>query len=139
MSWIIDDDMQDTLGKYAWQQIKGGYWLRMSKTSAGRKGLLLHREVWRIKMGTDVEEINHINGDPNDNRICNLEAATRQLNNLDRRYKKRDLPTGVTQKSKNCFKAKLSGKTIGYYKTPEEAGQAYTKAKEEKLACLRHK
>lgn len=58
-----------------------------SKTRRGyyRGGLLgrnvmAHRVVWKWHFDTEPDEIDHINGDPSDNRIENLRAATRQDN-----------------------------------------------------------
>ena len=54
------------------------------------KALLLHRLVWTLHFGAipDGYVIDHINGDPLDNRIENLRAVTRSLNQRNARRPK---------------------------------------------------
>lgn len=42
--------------------------------------LYAHRVAWKMVHGNEVDQIDHINGDRSDNRICNLEAATNASN-----------------------------------------------------------
>jgi hypothetical protein len=47
---------------------------------------LLHRVIWTIVTGETVfDEIDHINGDPADNRFCNLRVATHYQNMTNRK------------------------------------------------------
>lgn len=79
-----------------------------------------------------AEEIDHINRDPSDNRLCNLREATRVQNNVNRtRTRVRNLPRGV-ERNKKKFMARLrvGGITrhLGTFSTPEEAHEKYMDA-----------
>lgn len=80
--------------------------------------------------------IDHIDGDSRNNRIANLRVATKCINmqNIRKPYAGEELPLGVTKKSKYKYRAQIrpeNGKNvyIGSFNTPEEAHEAYLKAK----------
>lgn len=57
-------------------------------SSLGGKRMLAHRVAWAVYYGEWPEgEIDHINGDPTDNRIANLRCVTRQQNAKNRSVK----------------------------------------------------
>lgn len=98
-----------------------------------------HRLAWLYHYGVfPKSHIDHINGIRSDNRIENLREAS-QAENCQNLKKSRGASgfLGVTIDShrKNRWKSsiKLNGKQthLGWYKTPEEAHQAYIKAKRE--------
>lgn len=88
-----------------------------------------HRAAWIVATGHNpLGVVDHINGDPQDNRFCNL----------------RDVPQKVNVQNTNKFKGyrlhscgkfeariKLDGVTtsLGLFKTPEDARDAYVSAK----------
>ena len=76
-----------------------------------------------------VEEIDHINGIKDDNRICNLRSVTRQQNMFNTKAK------GYSwHKASNKWKARImvNHKDIhlGLFNTEDEAREAYINAKE---------
>jgi hypothetical protein len=54
-----------------------------------------HRIIWKLKTGEEPPEIDHINGNPADNRWKNLRAANRAINNRNH-PRRRDNSSGVT-------------------------------------------
>src|SRR5215471_135388 len=54
-----------------------------------------HRIIWKLKTGEEPPEIDHINGNPADNRWENLRAASRAINNRNQ-PRRRDNVSGVT-------------------------------------------
>jgi hypothetical protein len=92
-----------------------------------------HRLAWQIIYKTIPEhEIDHINGNKLDNRICNLRLATRAENQRNVKLRK-DNTSGYKgvclDKSKNKWKAQASIagvlKHLGLFETPELAATAY--------------
>jgi hypothetical protein len=82
--------------------------------------------------------VDHINGDKRDNRWCNLRQADATINAQNvRKPSKRNglglLGVSPPQRGRTQFKAtiQVDGKSVhlGYYKTAEEAHEAYLKAK----------
>jgi hypothetical protein len=131
--FVVDEQFAEALAGYRWQEQRSGYLIRASKTSAGRKTLCLHREVWLLAYGQVPVELNHKNGLKYDCRLENLEPATRRLNNLDRRYRGRDLPTGVYRQGEK-YRARLGPAHLGTFSTPEDASAAYVAAKNQALS-----
>lgn len=92
---------------------------------------LIHRIIGYLFLGLDInnekEQIDHINGIRNDNRLENLRIVSNQQNSFNQKSK------GFT-KCKNKFRAriKINNKNIhlGSFETEEEAREAYLKAKE---------
>lgn len=111
-----------------------------SRVWADGSFVYVHRLVWIFHNG-DIpagSEIDHINGDRQDNRIENLRLATRAENrqNAGRQSNNSSGLTGVYKPKgygKWIAKIKKGGKTkhIGVYETKEEAAAAYAKAKAE--------
>lgn len=91
-----------------------------------------HRLIWVYHYGKIPAgmEIDHKNRDRSDNRIENLRLVTLQENKFNRKGK------GYSYiKSSGKYKAqiKLNGKNInlGHFDTPEDASEAYLKAKKD--------
>lgn len=94
------------------------------------KSYLVHRVCWAIFYGEHPPElIDHANGDPRDNRISNLRAATKTLNQANRSYK--IPPSGFrgVQKHGTGWRAVISfnrkRRSLGVFPTPEDASAAY--------------
>lgn len=74
-------------GRVAGQQRKDGYWsVRINK-----KSFLVHRVVYALHRGIDLakirEFVDHVDGDPSNNRPSNLRSATCRQNNANSRRK----------------------------------------------------
>ena len=101
------------------------------------KGYRAHRLAWMYLYGYFPKEIDHINGNRLDNRLCNLREVTRSENNQNHKKLRSNNTTGyvgVSQfKRDNNFLARIvvdgKIKSIGYFDTPEEASEAYLKEK----------
>jgi len=100
-----------------------------------------HRLVWLLTHGRwPTAFIDHINGDRDDNRLCNLREASSMENsrNMRRHRDNRAGFKGATYcpkryhlpwQSRICVKGKT--RPLGWYATAEEAHQAYLKAARE--------
>lgn len=92
-----------------------------------------HRLVWFLAHGEWPKgQINHINGDRQDNNLDNLEVVTNRENNQRKtRHLDGRLPGAHFHKRDKAWMSsgKIEGKTkyFGYYKTEQEAHEAYLK------------
>jgi hypothetical protein len=99
----------------------------------------LHRLIWLYTYGVwPAGDIDHINGDPSDNRLVNLRDVPHQTNAQNHRKAwGHNRSTGLLGASLHKFsglyiaRIRVSGvvHSLGYYKTPEEAHQAYLAGK----------
>ena len=117
-------------------------WGHMTFTFRGRT-CMVHRIAWLIATGAlPSNEIDHVDGDKENNRLSNLRDVTRNINQQNLRRAHRSNKTGYLGVSKAALNhpnrpwyasIKKDGKTrfLGYYDTPELAHQAYVKAKRE--------
>jgi hypothetical protein len=72
----------------------------------------VHRIIWAVHYGEDPElQIDHINGDGADNRLCNLRLATNAQNCMNARIDRRN-KVGV----KNVFRVKWSNRVTKTFK-----------------------
>lgn len=102
-----------------------------------RKQYLAHRLAWLYIHGKFPDhQIDHINHNRSDNRLCNLRAVTHQQNQWNLSNQKSNISgyTGVYF-YRNKYRALIgvSNKniTLGAFSTPQEAHQAYLRAKAE--------
>ena len=103
------------------------------------KHFLVHRLVANVFLNLNLNskmEVDHLNDNPADNRLINLKVVTPRENTGRAKAKKRNLPTGVTfYLRRNKFGARIYYNNkihfLGYYKTAEEASEAYQEALKE--------
>lgn len=106
------------------------YW----RVGINGRGYLAHRLAWFYVHGVWPLEIDHINGDPLDNRLCNLRTCTRQQNTWNRGIRGDSLVgvKGVGKHRANRYRASIwvngRHKFLGAYRTAEAAGAAYALA-----------
>lgn len=98
-----------------------------------------HRLAWLLTHGEwPTEHIDHINGNPSDNRISNLRQAT-QAQNLQNTRRRRDNKSGFKgvgfHNRKGCWRSeiRINGRRtfLGYFACPTAAHIAYCKAAKE--------
>jgi hypothetical protein len=108
------------------------------ETSIDCKKQKLHRLAWLHYYGEwPAGEVDHINGDPGDNRIANLRIAT-HAENMRNMKMKRTNSIGVKgvffDRARNKYQARIKvgykGIHLGRYDTIEEAAAAYARASE---------
>lgn len=89
-----------------------------------------HQFAWYWVNKECVEQLDHINGIKNDNRICNLRPVTHQQNQFNKLTT--NGYTFIEKSKKYRSRIMLNKKDIhlGYYNTEEEARNAYLAAKE---------
>jgi hypothetical protein len=114
-------------GKEITAKDKDGY---ITINSTKVKNLVIHQFAWYLINKEIVEQLDHINGVRDDNRICNLRSVTSQQNNWNRKKAK-----GYSwYKNYNKWVAQImvNGKNIhlGYFHNEEEAKEAYLNAKQ---------
>lgn len=106
--------------------------------SIAGKGYKAHRLAWLAHYGAFPEkEIDHINRDKSDNRVCNLRLADHAQNLQNLAAPRSDNKSGFLgvsfAKSANKWRAtiKVKGKqtNIGLFESPEKASDAYIAAK----------
>jgi hypothetical protein len=99
-----------------------------------------HRIIWCLVTGDDPGrlEVDHINGDPSDNAWHNLRLVSPTQNAHNRRLALNNTSgyQGVSwDKANKKWAARIMSNNrstnLGYFSTPEEAHQAYLKAKRE--------
>lgn len=127
-------------GRFTWKQSRGkkragdfagypdnlGYW----KVALDGRWIMAHRLAWAFCNSDEwpAGEIDHINGNPSDNRICNLRVATRSEN-----MRNADCGKGWHyHKRQKCWQALIRvnrvRKYLGRFDTEQEARAAYYKA-----------
>ena len=131
--WKIKPSNRFKLGMQAGSLVNG--YIRIH-TNGRQYGA--HRLAWLYIHGVEPEhQIDHINGNPSDNRIVNLRQAT-ALENAQNIRKPQKNNThgnlGVTyDPKKKLWRTRISvngtRKYIGKFKTQEQAAQAYLEAK----------
>lgn len=102
------------------------------RINISNKTVFIHRLVAYAYLGLDITDskiqIDHINRDPSDNRVCNLRLVTNQQNSFNQKA------NGYSKHTSGKYQAyiKVNGVSeyLGLFLTPEEAHNKYLEAKE---------
>ena len=112
------------------QKNSGGYTVIQMTILDKKYYLYGHHFAWWSVYNECVQELDHINGVRNDNRIENLRSVTRSQNQWNRLTAK----GYYWDKSRNKYRAEMriynKKKCLGYFNTEEEARNAYLNAKQ---------
>lgn len=112
--------------------------LGRAQIGINRKQVFVHKLVWFFETGVwPLQMIDHIDGNPLNNRFENLRLSDHKRNGQNQRAARNNLYTGLLgtswHKGKNKYIAaiKLNGvrKHLGYFDTAQEAHAAYVTAK----------
>jgi hypothetical protein len=124
---IVDDEDYAELAQYKWciRKTGGGQSIcaiRNAPTpvTSGPKQIQMHRQIMQAPDGIEVD---HANGDPLDNRRCNLRLATRSQNLANRRTFSSTGFKGVHRYSNDGSRFIMQFAQV--YNTAEEAARAY--------------
>lgn len=109
---------------------------RYAQIMIGKKNYLAHRLAWLYVHGyVPPQEVDHVNGNPRDNRIENLRLASKSQNaqNQRRSAKNSSGHKGVSwSRHKQRWRAaiKVGSRSIhlGYFRDPARAAEAYRHA-----------
>ena len=81
-----------------------------------------HRIIWKLVTGETAKDIDHLNGDPSDNRIANLRSCDHQTNLRNARCRRRS-KSGVT----GVYWNTAAGKWVAQMRVPElSVGKTFT-------------
>jgi len=109
-----------------------------TRIQIGSTGYLAHRLAWLYEFGVwPSKDIDHVNGDRSDNRLCNLRDVSRKINTQNRRTSPINNSCGFLGVSSHKNTGKfVSGiyiqgkrKHLGVFDTAEQAHEAYLIAK----------
>jgi hypothetical protein len=128
--WKIDRSDKVKKGKIAGCLRKDGY----ISIHHNKQTYTAHRLIFCYFYGYMPKYIDHINGNPSDNRIENLRECTSKQNNFNKKKYGKHKYKGV-YKSYNRYKVQIMHNGIllykGQYKTEEEAAIVYNNTAKE--------
>lgn len=130
----VDDEDFERLNAYRWLVNAKGYVVRFEGSSYNRHQTFMHNQVLNLPANSGVD---HIDNHKTNNQKNNLRIVTHSVNQQNRKTNSRNttgykgVSFSATRKYGGKYKATLgvNGKniSIGYFKTPEEAANAYDK------------
>jgi hypothetical protein len=104
-----------------------GYIVISINNNCKKYNIQSHQFIWYWVYGKVVEQIDHINRDKSDNRICNL----REVSNGQNQWNKKSNGYSMTKDGRYRSRIQVDKKVIhlGYFNTGQEAKQSYLEAK----------
>jgi len=133
-TWATRRSMAVKIGQEAGYVMNKGYRMILF----GARGYMAHRLAWLYHYGAwPTDQLDHINGDKDDNRIENLRVANDSQNQANVGLSRRN-KSGVKGVSWNARRKKWTaeirvntkGKHLGYFDRIEDAACAYAAAAE---------
>lgn len=128
---LVDNEDYDMLIQHHWFATKKGYVCGIIRTPSV-KMVLMHRIIMAPPKGVTID---HINGNPLDNRKCNLRICTHAENSRNKGKPKNNTSgykgVGVAWNYKFIASIGVNGKTIALgcsFETAEDAARAYNEA-----------
>lgn len=107
---------------------------------AGYGSLLAHRVIWKMAHGTEPPEIDHVNGNPLDNRLDNLREASHSRNCSNRGPRQRASGfRGVTRQGRRWRATiQVDGRwmSLGSFDDPAAAHAAYRRAAQDHFGAF---
>ncbi len=137
LTWNQRDDVESAWNaKYANKEAGGPHNAGYIRVRINGISYLAHRLIWLIVEGCwPSANLDHINGNRTDNRILNLREASCSQNNANRAHRNLTGYKGVTKWEYDgyvYYNARITKnrkcQSLGYFKTPEEAHEAYINA-----------
>jgi len=128
---FVDDEDLPSLSKSNWHISKGYVVRNIWVEGKGRRLSYIHREIMGLQR-SDPSKVDHINGNPLDNRKENLRVCTNSQN-LMNRGRPRSNTSGMKgvswDKRENKWRATIikdqKQRFLGYFRNPEEAYEVY--------------
>lgn len=137
--FIFDKDDYDVLSKYTWSNRKG-YAVSGERVNGKRRNVILHRLLLGLSDG-DGLEVDHINGNPGDNRKSNLRAVKHIDNMKNRKLSSRNKSgyAGVRHVDRWVASINADGKSIflGIFDNKDDAVKARREAEEKYFGEMR--
>ncbi len=126
--WVKHPRRSTANGTEAGNMMQNGY----RKLKFCGKQYLTHRVAWLLHYGSwPIGDIDHIDGNPSNNRLDNLRDVSHSINLQNRKSATRKNKTGflgvVKRKNKYAAHITINGKQVylGLFETAEFAHQAY--------------
>lgn len=136
LRWRVANSNRAPAGKIAGSKIKSGGMAGRVAIGIFGKHYLVHRIIWLHFYGEwPRKNIDHIDGNPSNNRISNLRDVSQSVNMQNLKKANKSNKTGYlgVSRKRNLYRAEImldrKKFNIGTYKTPEEARAAYVSVK----------